>query len=322
MGFIDTYYLIDFENVGGNGILGCKGLKKTDHIHLFYTENAKKISLDFFEDHGEAELVIHKVPVRKQSLDMHLVSYLGFLIGQDPDCVNSYRIVSKDTDYDNILKFWKNEKGIDSSRIASIKAANRQTKTKTASGKTQASKSGSVKTSMPKAADTDERTRLNNEVQQILSKEGGYTSEVVCDVAKLSVGLLGEEHFQQKVHNELQNKYENYSDIYTLIKPVLDRSASQETKEPKESKPQKEAKESRLQKEPKQVDRTELNSMIQKTLSKVGLSPEAVGFVASTVVKNTAVKNGKQVTYRSIISKFGKKQGLDIYRTVKKHIPY
>ena len=308
--------------MGGNGIVGCKGLKKTDHIHLFYTENAKKISLDFFEDHGEAELVIHKVPVRKQSLDMHLVSFLGFLIGQDGDEKSSYKIVSKDTDYDNIIKFWKQEKDIDAARIANIKSANRSVKTKTAVQKQnpplQPAKGSVQKVQQPagkpaKASDTDIKTRLNNELQQILSKEGGYASEVVCDVAKLSVGLFGDEHFQQRVHNELQTKYENYSDIYTLIKPILDRSVSKKPQEPQEA---------RQPAEPKDVDRMELNSQIQKALSRAGLPPEVVGFVASTVVRNSTVKNGKQVIYRSILSKFGKKQGLDIYRTVKKQIPY
>ena len=375
---IDTYYLIDFENVGSNGIVGCKGLKKTDHIHLFYTENAKKISLDFFEDHGEAELVIHKVPVRKQSLDMHLVSFLGYLIGQNPEQQSvAFRIVSKDTDYDNIIKFWKNEKSIEMSRISSIKAANRISKprntNKNTQGKTTAAKSPAAKTAAgsqsgnaaakegtSKFADTDNRTRLNNEVQQVLSKEGGYTSEVVCDVAKLSVGMIGEEHFQQKVHNELQSRYDNYSDIYTLIKPVLDQCAARQAKEapkgesdadgarkPKEnaasdstrklrsgaaktakksgkanaSLPAKESAE-KSELEPKDVDHMELNSLVQKALSRAGLPPEVVGFVASTVVKHAEFKNGKQMTYRAILSKFGKKQGLDIYRTVKDQIPY
>ncbi|MBQ9632077.1 MAG: hypothetical protein IJV04_04075 [Lachnospiraceae bacterium] len=471
--FIDTYYLIDYENVGSNGIDGCKGLKKTDHIHLFYTENAKKISLDFFEDHGEAELVIHKVPVRKQSLDMHLVSFLGYLIGMNTE-PGIYRIVSKDTDYDNIIKFWKSEKQIEASRISSIKMANRVSKTRRAkedaaskpakttsrsrasgtsakgeSARSTAAVSGKASASRElasKFADTDNRTRLNNEVQQVLSKEGGYTSEVVCDVAKLSVGLIGEEHFQQRVHNELQSRYDNYSDIYTLIKPILDQCVARQTTEssgraeesrtlkegtakassgqsgkeapktrrgrlkkedadrteevsaeetPKKAEPdrseeaQKKAGLDRSEEAPaeeapkkrrgrskkedadkpdaeeapkkagrpkkrdadrteetpaeeaprkrgrpkkqasnemvedvREVDRTELNSMVQKTLSSVGLPPEEIGFVASTVVKNSTEKNGKQMTYRAIISRFGKKHGLEIYRTVKGHIPY
>jgi hypothetical protein len=114
-----TYYLIDFENVGSDGLKGCDQLKKNDQIHLFYTNNANKISLDVFSSRGEAELYVHKVPVKSQSLDMHLVSYLGYLIGtNDEDC--SYVIISKDTDFDNIIKFWQEERDAVISRAGRI----------------------------------------------------------------------------------------------------------------------------------------------------------------------------------------------------------
>ena len=39
---------------------------------------------------------------------MHLVSYLGYLLGiHGKDC--NYVIISKDKDYDNIVKFWQEE---------------------------------------------------------------------------------------------------------------------------------------------------------------------------------------------------------------------
>lgn len=40
---IDVYYLIDYENVGSDGLMGCNSLKKTDHIVIFFTEHAKKL---------------------------------------------------------------------------------------------------------------------------------------------------------------------------------------------------------------------------------------------------------------------------------------
>jgi chemotaxis protein histidine kinase CheA len=114
-----TYYLIDFENVGSDGLKGCDQLKKNDQIHLFYTNNANKISLDVFSSRGEAALYVHKVPVKSQSLDMHLVSYLGYLIGSnDENC--SYVIISKDTDFDNIIKFWQEERDAVISRAGRI----------------------------------------------------------------------------------------------------------------------------------------------------------------------------------------------------------
>jgi hypothetical protein len=113
------FYLIDFENVGSDGLKGCDQLKKTDQIHLFYTNNANKISLDVFQNRGEAALLVHKVPVKNQSADMHLVTYLGYLIGTNSeDC--AYVIISKDTDFDNIIKFWQEERGVQICRASRI----------------------------------------------------------------------------------------------------------------------------------------------------------------------------------------------------------
>lgn len=104
---METYYLIDFENVHNDGIANIECITKTDHVHIFSTQNATNIRPDIFWLNGDIKP--HLVPARKQSLDMHLVSYLGHLLGiNGKEC--SYVIISKDKDYDNIIKFWK-EKG-------------------------------------------------------------------------------------------------------------------------------------------------------------------------------------------------------------------
>ena len=83
MDIIGTYYLIDYENVGVGGLAGVERLGGEDHIYLFYTDNNKKIDLDVFFDHGEADIRPYKIPTGKQRLDMHLVSFLGYLLGKD-----------------------------------------------------------------------------------------------------------------------------------------------------------------------------------------------------------------------------------------------
>ncbi|MCM1133500.1 MAG: PIN domain-containing protein [Ruminococcus flavefaciens] len=107
-----TYYLIDYENTSNRGLKGCGKLKKNDRICIFYSENASKINLDFLASHGKAKINAIKVPVKKQSLDMHIASYIGYLIGKNKDrnidC--KFVIISKDNDYDNIIAFWKKRK--------------------------------------------------------------------------------------------------------------------------------------------------------------------------------------------------------------------
>lgn len=104
---METFYLIDFENVHNEGLENIDSLTKTEHVHIFSTKNAQNIRMDIVFSRG-IDIEGHIVPVRKQSLDMHLVSYLGYLLGiHGKQC--AYVIVSKDTDYDNIIKFWKEE---------------------------------------------------------------------------------------------------------------------------------------------------------------------------------------------------------------------
>ena len=74
-----TYYLIDFENVHNDGISNIENMTKEDHVHVFSTQNATNIRQDIFWLNGDIKS--HLVPARKQSLDMHLVSYLGYLLG-------------------------------------------------------------------------------------------------------------------------------------------------------------------------------------------------------------------------------------------------
>ena len=57
-----------------------------------------------------------------------------------------------------------------------------------------------------------------------------------------------------------------------------------------------------------------------RLLSKSKYSNDIATYVASVVVKNLGVKNGKQQTYRSIISKYGQNKGLSIYNRIRKQI--
>ena len=56
----------------------------------------------------KAKVRVHKVKPGKQSLDMQMVSYLGYCIG-DEDKEGTFILVSKDTDYANTVLFWQEE---------------------------------------------------------------------------------------------------------------------------------------------------------------------------------------------------------------------
>ena len=98
MANIETYYLVDFENVNEKGLESSDELGEHDHICIFYTKNTPKISMEVLSKINKAKLHFYNIPVGKQSLDMSLVTVLGYLIGKNgSNC--RYVIVSKDNDY-------------------------------------------------------------------------------------------------------------------------------------------------------------------------------------------------------------------------------
>lgn len=293
---IETHYLVDYENVHGEGLAGCQDLGKTDHIVIFFTQNAKNIDMSDISNHGSADLEMIEVPTGKQSADMHIVSYLGYLAGKNgKNC--KVVIVSKDTDFDNVIKFWKQKTGITVQRTEqikkkpekSVKKPNMQTVSKKPSSKSK----------------SDKKTKLNQEVMQAI-RNAGYNGAVANNVAKIASGLYGDERMLMEVHNALHNQYSDYLEVYSAIKPVLSKYAddSQSKNAPQATSQDKKA----------------VNTEIQKALSKAGFANDIISFVASTAVKNFGEKTGKQQTYRSIISKFGQNKGLNIYNHIKKYI--
>lgn len=278
---IETYYLIDFENVNDTG-LACKNqLGSHDHIHIFSTKNAPKISIESLENFNNIDFNTHIIPAGKQSLDMHLIAYLGYLIGKNDTQKYKYIIVSKDNDYDNVISFFK---GFTSSIIT------RQPKMAATPPKT------TVKT---KTTSSSIKTQLNTEIQRSIST-AGYNHTVSNTVASIVSKYYGSEHFSQNVHNELRSTYTDYADLYQIIKPIIKRYAPQPTAETS----------------PTSV----LNCKIQQILSKASCSNEIISFVASLVCKHYKQQNAKQLIYRSIIAKYGQKQGLNIYNHIKKSL--
>lgn len=200
-------YLVDYENTGMNGLVGCDKLQSVDRIILFFTKNNSKIDMSVIANHGEADFKMIEVSSGKQSADLHIGSYLGYLLAEKKSGGHEFVIVSKDSDFDNLLKFWK------------------------------------VKTNV-----------------------------------KLKRA------------------------------PAIGQSANNDTAESKDCS-QKDA-----------ANKTEINNQVMKAFSNAGFSPDIVGYAASLVAKNIGEKNAKQQIYRTIISRYGQKQGLEIYRIIKKTI--
>ena len=250
MKIIKTYYLIDYENVGSEGFKGCEKLRETDIIHLFYTDNSRKIDLDIINDHGKSKLITHKVPTGNQSADMHLGSYLGYLIGKE--CAGQdeeYKIVviSKDTGFDHIIEFWKAEKNVKISRNEKIsgkqvqarkqtgkekdRQATEQTDQKTEKQLDEKPEKQSVKqsenqnTKKPKQKIIDMKAgtkKLQQELVLVLDK-AGMPKEVVNYVSTTVEKNAEDKNRKQQIYRSIISKYGQTKglNIYNHIKKKI-----------------------------------------------------------------------------------------------------
>ena len=246
MKIIKTYYLIDYENVGSEGFKGCEKLRETDIIHLFYTDNSRKIDLDIINDHGESKLITHKVPTGNQSADMHLGSYLGYLIGkectgQDEEC--KIVVISKDTGFDHIIEFWKAEENVKISRNEKISGKQVQTRKqvkkqtskekdrqlaeqtdqKTEKQLNEQSEKQSVKQSKQKIIDMKAGTKkLQQELVLVLDK-AGMPKEVVNYVSTTVEKNAEDKNRKQQIYRSIISKYGQTKglNIYNHIKKKI-----------------------------------------------------------------------------------------------------
>ena len=109
------FFLVDYENVKEKGLEGFFSLRRKDTVYVFYSVNQQKISMEFIQTlrKGFFNPKIEYVYVRagKQSLDMQLSSFLGYLISENGTFACDYTIVSSDRDFLHVLDFWNDRLG-------------------------------------------------------------------------------------------------------------------------------------------------------------------------------------------------------------------
>ena len=303
-----VHYLMDLENVQSEGFKGCEELREEDIIHIFYTENSKKVDLDIVANHGKAHLETIKVAAGKQSLDMHLVSYLGYLIGLDKEKLDEYVVISKDTDFDNVINFWK-QSGIEVSRrhridknyVPSQSELNKP-KTGKKTLKPQSTKKPAAKPVNKKPVNT-KSAEVKKETVKAMPKQADNALNVIKG---------------EVINTDLKPETLNVTET---VKPDLKpetvksdlRPETAQTDAQSESKPT-------TSKTDAKVDSKPSNKDILQILTDAGFTSEITSYVVPLVGANKGESNSKQLIYRQIISKFGQAKGLNIYNHIKKHI--
>lgn len=213
---MDAFYLIDFENVNNDKIKGITSLTNNDHVFIFYSEKSPAISCDIAFS-KKIDVNGFHVPMGNQSLDMHLISYLGFLIGVHGKD-SSYIIISNDTDYDKVIKFWQEHGYPNISRQTQIPSKKKATQPE----KIQTSQP--VNNTPPYKLSGSEKCLLNAHIQQGF-KSLNYPAKTVGTVSSIVVSHCNDENMLQSIYDDLKSKCANYSTIYPDVTNLLKNSS-------------------------------------------------------------------------------------------------
>lgn len=318
-------FFIDFENVHNSGLSNLKGLCKDDLIFIFYTANTETITLDNISQLNKSgckyELI--KVPAGSQSLDMHLISFVGYIIGLSGKKCN-YVVISKDKDYDNIIGFWKGKCEISIKRqtainVSSVKAsvpnisASADNQSISAKEKLPVSvKIDNVKTVSDAQPENVNKPAAQNElpssdIEQSVEKlilNSNYPQDLAEKVKKVVSDGIKEEMALSSIHLNLKNATEDFRAIYELIKPLVK----------KHLKTVAQKKDGAVQ---NSSDEPSIKEQVQKLLCEKNYSEDIFTSVTSIVCKNHKEKNAKMLVYRALVSKYGQASGLELYHHIK-----
>lgn len=77
---IETYYLVDFENVNDAGLACSNQLGNHDHILIFSTKNAPKISIESLSTFNSIDFSSYNIPIGKQSVILLLPLFLNIMV--------------------------------------------------------------------------------------------------------------------------------------------------------------------------------------------------------------------------------------------------
>ena len=319
-------FFIDFENVHNSGLSNLKGLSKDDLIFIFYTASTETITLDNINQLNKSgckyELI--KVPAGSQSLDMHLISFVGYAIGLGGEKYN-YIVISKDKDYDNVISFWKSKCGISIKRqaainVSSVKNAipnidtsvdNQNNPVQELPQTIQAQIDSNGKTVDELPSEIVENVDINVQLPSDLKQEledlilnSGRSQEMAVKVERVVADGIKEEMALSSIHFNLKAVTDDFHAIYELIKPLVKKHLKVVVQE----------KDDAVKKSPCEPS---INEKVQKVLREKKYSGVIFNSVASIVCKNHKEKNARMLVYRAIVAKYGQEKGLELYRHIK-----
>ncbi len=303
-------YLIDFENVHEEGFASLGRLGDRDAVYCFFTKNVAKISMAALAGMRSGQLHFIEAESGKQSLDLALVSYLGYLIGTVPN-EQCYEIVSNDNGFSKAADFWNKHrpgirvrvrKTVDQAKLAAaaeLKPARKGRASKSAKAVTAAAAAPSVET-----------------------KPAAETKENPAPEVKPAPATAAKSKPAPAQKNAPAPK--------EAVSAAVEKSAVKEAAPAAAAKPTPETKPA-ARPAPAKKDAPAAKAAPASETPAAGPAPEAVAALAAAGIeasvaefllteaeKHREDKNIKQLVYRAVVKKYGQKKGTEIYNTAKK----
>ena len=309
-------YLIDFENVHEEGFASLGRLGDRDAVYCFFTKNVAKISMAALAGMRSGQLHFIEAESGKQSLDLALVSYLGYLIGTVPN-EQCYEIVSNDNGFSKAADFWNKHrpgirvrvrKTVDQAKqaaTAELKPARKGRTSKSAKAVTAAAAAPSVETKP--AAET--RTNPAPEAKPAPAPAAKPTA---APAQKNAASAAADNTPAKEAAPAAAAK--PAPETKPAARPA---PAKKEASAPK-TVPAPETAEANAAPAVKEAPAAKPAPEAVAALAAAGIEASVAEFLLTEAEKHREDKNIKQLVYRAVVKKYGQKKGTEIYNTAKK----
>ena len=351
-------YLIDFENVHEEGFSALGRLGDKDAVYCFFTRNVAKISMSALAGMRSGQLHFIEAESGKQSLDLALVSFLGYLIGTRPQELY-YDIVSNDNGFAKVAEFW-NKRGsglrVRIRKTTDLKPKAEPVKLQPAANPQRRAQVQKTVTEQPApAAEPVEQAPAQTTAEELAAKTEQAPVAVAEPKQESGRSAQNRTRGRQRTQRQRGAKQEQQTTasaaaaaaptavtapameaapaveaVPVQVTPVPVEKLSEEKpaeQAPAEKKAEKsaEAKSAPKQAEAKSSESAKpkaeaktLDASTAAALEAVGINAAATEFIQAQAEKYRSDKNMKQLVYRAVVKKYGQKIGTQIYNSAKK----
>ena len=277
------HYLVDFENITAVELRELSALSSDCCIHIFYLTNTAKISLEALT---EAKVKAHKLDMGPQELETQIATFLGSLIGADKERQNQFQIITRENNYGRLIRFW-NLRGV---RVEVRRAARAQEPV--------------TYRSAPAPAPVRVAPPQPQVIRREVPKPAPAPVEPVAPVTRPAPVARPVQPVQQPIQPKAAPAPVRPAPVKAAPAPVVKREV------PKPAP-------ARTKAAPVVVDKDHVD---YDGFDPNVYTPEVRKIVERIMENNKDNPNRKQSVYMSLMTKFGQKNGLAIYRPLKPYL--